>query len=343
MVGKSRTSADAVATLQAIEERPFEFDFFAVLRRLECLHPDKPRFGEGARPVDEPVRLTQEPSLAFAPSALASFRAAAGSEPHRLTEYFFGLFGPHGPLPLHMTEYAKDRELNADDPSFRRFADIFHHRMLLLFYRAVANASPATSLDRPASGRFDAYVGSIFGIAGSELRSRDAVPDSAKLHLAGLLSLKTRPAVALAALLNSFIQLPFRVVEFFGAWMKLATVDWSMLGTRLRPSTLGSDTVLGSSVWTCQNRFRLVCGPVPFEAFSRLLPGRESLTKLRDLVRNYLGDEFEWDLNLVLVANEVPQLELGVAGELGWTTWLGQRRSAADAADVIVNPNTIHP
>ena len=194
------------------------------------------------------MRLTQEPSLAFAPAALESFRGAQGSEPHRLTEYFFGLFGPHGPLPLHMTEYARERELNADDPSFRRFADIFHHRLLLLFYRAVANASPAVSFDRPASSRFDAYVGSLFGIAGSELRSRDAVPDSAKLHLAGLLSLKTRPAVALAALLNSFIQLPFRVVEFFGSWMKLASVDWSMLGTRLRPSTLGSDTVLGSSV-----------------------------------------------------------------------------------------------
>lgn len=341
MVAKSRTSADVVAALQAIEERPYQYDFFAVLRYLESLHKDKPRFGEGARPVDEPIRLTQEPSLAFAPSTLASFRAGRDSEPHRLTEYFFGLFGPHGPLPLHMTEYAKERELNADDPTFRRFADIFHHRLLLLFYRAVANASPAASLDRPSS-RFDGYVGSVFGIGSTDLRGRDAVPDSAKLHLAGLLSLKTRPAVALAALLNSFMQLPFRVIEFLGAWMKLATVDWSMLGTRLRPSTLGSDVVLGSSVWTCQNRFRLVCGPIPFASFKRMLPGQDSLAKLRDLVRNYLGDEFEWDLNLVLHANEVPQLQLGVAGELGWTTWLGQRRSSADAADVIVNPNTIH-
>jgi type VI secretion system protein ImpH len=341
MVAKSRASADAVATLQAIEERPFAFDFFAVLRYLECLHADKPRFGEGARPVDEPVRLTQEPSLAFAPATLASFRAGQGGEPHRLSEYFFGLFGPHGPLPLHFTEYAKERELNADDPTFRRFADVFHHRMLMLFYRAVANASPVASLDRRSS-RFDAYVGSVFGIGSGELRSRDAVPDAAKLHLAGLLSLKTRPAVALAALLNSFMQLPFRVVEFLGAWMKLAGVDWSKLGTRLQPSTLGSDVVLGSSVWTCQNRFRLVCGPIPFVAFKRMLPGHESLAKLRDLVSNYLGDEFEWDLNLVLVADEVPQLELGVAGELGWTTWLGRRRSTADAADVVVNPNIIH-
>jgi type VI secretion system protein ImpH len=99
--------------------------------------------------------------------------------------------------------------------------------------------------------------------------------------------------------------------------------------------------VLGSSVWTCQNRFRLICGPLPFAAFKRLLPGRESLAKLRDLVRNYLGDEFEWDLNLVLLAKEVPPLTLGQSGELGWTTWLGNRRSGADADDVIVNPTRI--
>jgi type VI secretion system protein ImpH len=341
MGAKSRTSTDTLARLQAIEERPYEFDFFAVLRYLESLHPDKPRFGEGARPVDEPVRLGQAPSLAFAPATLAAFESGNGAEPHRLVQNFFGLFGPHGPLPLHLTEYAKDRELNDNDPTFRSFADVFHHRLLLLFYRAVANASPAASLDRPESSRFDYYVGSVFGIGTPELRGRDAVPDSAKLHLAGLLGLKTRPAVAVEALLSTFMELTFRVREFMGAWMRLPPVDWSRLGARLRPSTLGSDVVLGSSVWTCQNRFRLICGPLPFAAFKRLLPGRESLAKLRDLVRNYLGDEFEWDLNLVLLAKEVPPLTLGQSGELGWTTWLGNRRSGADADDVIVNPTRI--
>jgi type VI secretion system protein ImpH len=338
MVAQPRTSSDAIAALQAIEERPYEFDFFAVLRLIENLHADKPRLGEAARPVDEPIRLTQDPSLAFAPSTLASFRAGSGGEPHRLSEYFFGLFGPHGPLPLHLTEYARDREHHENDPTFRRFADIFHHRLLLFFYRAWASANPVTSLDRPHTSRFDSYVGSIFGIGAGELRNRDAVPDWAKLHLAGLLALKTRPAGALVSILDVFMGLRFRVREFVGGWMKLPHGDWAMLGSRQGASTLGGDVVLGGSVWTCQNRFRLICGPLPFAAFRRLLPGRDSLVKLRDLVRNYLGDEFDWDLNLVLQAHEVPSLRLGVSGELGWTTWLGQRRSAADADDVIVNP-----
>lgn len=341
MAVKIGTNSDALTALQAIEAKPYEFDFFAVLRFIECLHPDKPRLGEAARPVDEPIRLSQEPSLAFAPSALATFRAGDASHPHRLTEYFFGLFGPHGPLPLHLTEYAKDRELNADDPTFRKFADIFHHRLLLLFYRAWSNALPATSLDRPTASRFDTYVGSVFGLGAPELRGRDAVPDSAKFHLAGLLGLKTRPAAALVGMLKAFMELPFRVREFVGAWMKLPAADWSRLGSRLRPSTLGTDLVLGGSVWTCQNRFRLICGPLRFIDFKRLLPGQDSLARLRALVRNYLGDEYEWDLHLILVADEVPALELGVSGQLGWTSWLGQRQSRGDADDVIVNPNAV--
>lgn len=338
MGAKTGTNSDAVAHLQGIEERPYEYDFYAVLRYLECLHLDQPRLGEAARPIDEPVRVVQEPSLAFAPATLASFKRTDGTQPHRLAEYFFGLFGPHGPLPLHLTEYAKDREQNAADPTFRHFADIFHHRLMLLFYRAWANANPATSLDRPATSRFDSYVGGVFGIGMPQLRDRDAVPDSAKLHLAGLLGLKTRPAAALIAILNVFMALEFSVREFIGSWMKLPRGDWSRLGSRLGASTLGGDVILGSSVWTCQNRFRLLCGPLSFADFKRLLPGRPSLRKLRDLVRTYVGDEFDWDLNLVLKAKDVPRCELGRSGELGWTTWLGQRRSPADANDVIVHP-----
>jgi type VI secretion system protein ImpH len=338
MVAKARTTTDTVAFLQALEDAPHEFDFFAVLRRLECIYAELPRLGEGARPGDEPVRLTQEPSLAFAPATLATFRVGADGSPHRLAEYFFGLFGPHGPLPLHLTEYVRDREHNNGDPTLRRFTDIFHHRMLLLFYRAWANADPAASFDRRSSRRFDAYVGSVCGLGTPPLAERDAVPDEAKYHLAALLGLGTRPASGLRAVLEAFIRLPFRINEFVGAWIKLAVDDRSRLGRHPDVSTLGINIVAGGAVWSCQHRFRLVCGPLTFADFKRLLPGRPSLGKVRDLVRNYVGDELDWDLNLILFANDVPALELGVAGELGWTSWLGTRRSSADADDVVVNP-----
>ena len=60
----------------------------------------------------------------------------------------------HGPLPLHITEYAHERLLNANDSTVARFFDLFHHRFLAFFYRAWAQAQPHVSRDRPDADPF---------------------------------------------------------------------------------------------------------------------------------------------------------------------------------------------
>lgn len=342
MDAKARTSSDALTFFRDLEESPYRYDFFMALRRLESIYADKPRLGEGARPIDEPVRLGQEPSLAFAPSALAAFKAGDKDRPHRLQNFFFGLFGPNGPLPLHLTEYVRDRERNEDDSTFRRFTDIFHHRLLLLFYRAWANGQPTASLDRAATRRIDTYVGSFFGIGAPEFRNRDSVPDEAKLHMAGRLAMQTKCASGLLALLREFFGFQFQIQEFVGEWLRLSSKDWLKLGSPGRAGLLGRESVIGSSVWNCQHKFRIVCGPLRFSDFKRLLPGQTSLRRLRDSVRSYVGFGIDWDLNLVLASADVPRLSLGESGELGWTTWLGERRKDSDADDIIIRPNGTH-
>jgi type VI secretion system protein ImpH len=337
MAAASRTSAYAVECLRALEEEPYRHGFFAALRRLECLYADKPRIGEAARPADEEVRLGQEPSLAFAPSTLAAFRQGAAGSPSYLAQYFFGLFGPNGPLPLHLSEYAHGRELNYNDPSFRSFADIFHHRLLGLFYRAWADAQPVVSVDRPGPRRFDVYVGSLVGTAAPEFRDRDSVPDEARLALVGRFALGTRPAEGLIGLLEEFFHLEFKLREFAGEWLHLSRKDWLELGGGEDSSTLGLGTVLGRAAFSCRHGFQLVCGPLAFEEFKRMLPGQPSLRRLRDLVRAYVGDEFRWTVRLVLRKEEVPECRLGVAGQLGWTTWLGRRTVPQDADDVVID------
>lgn len=338
MATATRTTARTVERLLALQAAPERYGFYAALRLLECLHPDEPRIGEAAKPADESLRLGQVPSLAFAPSTVAMFEAGDGTRPGYLATYHLGLFGPNGPLPLHLTEYAHSRELNHDDPTFRRFADVFHHRLIALFYRAWAAGQPALSLDRPGPRRFDAYIGALLGIAAPEFRDRDAVPDYAKLGRTGRFALATRPAEGLLGVLSDFFGMQFRVRQFVGEWLRLPEHDHLRLGRDERTATLGQSAVLGASVWSCQHCFQLVCGPLSFADFRRLLPGQPSLAKLRDLVRNYLGDEFKWTVNLVLAGEEVPQCRLGVAGELGWTTWLGSRREAAPADEVVIDP-----
>ena len=44
-------------------------------------------------------------------------------------------------------------------------------------------------------------------------------------------------------------------------------------------------------------------------------------------MRNLVGDEFEWDVCLVLARARIPSLRLDGNGHLGWTSWLpGKRR-----------------
>ena len=98
---------DAVAFFAALAEAPYRYDFYQTLRRVECLYAEKPRWGCARRPVDEPLRLGQDPDLAFAPAPLASFEADPGGRAPRLQVRLFGLLGPNGPLPIHVTEYAR--------------------------------------------------------------------------------------------------------------------------------------------------------------------------------------------------------------------------------------------
>ena len=87
----------------------------------------------------------------------------------------------------------------------------------------------------------------------------------------------------------------------------------------------------------------LPCGGVmPVgKGFNRLLAGVRPpsvlLRKLVDWVRLYLGYELDWDVRLALARTEVPPLSLDGRTQLGWTTWLGRRRAAGDAADLSVD------
>lgn len=330
------TAAPDVEWLRALAEAPYRYSFYNAIRRLECLNTDKPRLGESVRPADEPVRLGQEPFVAFAPATLAAVEPGRDGRPPRLETRFFGLFGPNGALPLHLTEYARERLRNANDPTFARFADVFHHRMLSLFYRAWAASQPAVNFDRPDSDRFGAYVASLFGLGMPSLRDRDAMPDVAKLHYAGHLACLSRHPDGLRDIISDFFKLPVRIVEFVGEWLGLAHEHRCRLSETRETGTLGLNAILGARVWERHHKFRIVIGPVGFSDYQRLLPGGDSLRTLRAVVRNDVGEEFVWDMNLVLKKEEVPALELGRIGQLGWTTWLASEAFDKDADDLVL-------
>jgi type VI secretion system protein ImpH len=321
-----------------VARAPHQFDFYQLMRRLESLSPDLPRLGAAARPADEPIRLGQEPSLAFAAAPLAGVRPG-GDGPPWLRVNFFGLLGPNGPLPVHLTEYAADRVRDAGDATFSRFLDLFHHRMLLLFYRIWATGQPTADMDRPGASRFATYVGAVFGLASPSLRARDALPDSAKLFYAGRLAARTRNAEGLAAVAGDFFKMPVRVETFVGDWLDIPPAERWTFGQGER--RLGLTTVAGARAFSRGHKFRLVLGPLDRAQFQRMLPGKPGLAKLTALVRNYVGDALAFDVKLLLDDRTEEPLTLG-RSRLGWTSWLGAG-VARDRQDLLLNPELDTP
>lgn len=314
-----------MTAIEDLRRTPELFTLFAALRAIEQAHPDRPRLGESRKAADDPVRIAQPPHLFFAPSEIMAYAAEESTVP-RLDQLGFGIFGPNGALPLHLTELAHARARQYDDPALGDFVNAFQHRFAALFYRAWANADPCTSFDRRASDAFRLYLGALVGIGPQEARDRDPVLDYAKLSRAGLFGPQTRSASALEQILEDYFELAVAVVPFAGAWLDIPKDAWCRIGGTAEHASLGMGATLGRTTWQCQSRFEIQLGPLRIAQFVSFLPGARALEQLKALVRLYTNDEWSWHVRLLLEPSDIPQVRLGASGWLGWTSWLGKRR-----------------
>lgn len=321
MAGQNRAAGGPVKLPERLQQRPERFTLFAALRLLESAAPARPRLGRSRRAGEDPVRLAQLPALRFAPGEIT--RIESGPVPTLYGEGF-GLFGPNGPLPLHLTEYADERRRQHQDPGFGAFLNLFHHRLASLFYRAWADAEPAVEADRP-DDRYSWYVGSLMGLGTSGVRARDGLDDRARLHRVGRFAPMARSREGLEDILADHFGLPVRIEPFRPAWLDIPPDQRLRLGRTGRVGALGRDANLGRRSWQCQFNFRIVLDGLAAEQFARFLPGRKALAELGDLVRTYLGEELRWDLELRLAPGQRPLLRLSRGAALGWTTWLDRK------------------
>lgn len=309
-------------TPSSLARAPERFSLFAALRLIEAMSPEQARIGRGLRPRDEVVRLAQLPSLRFAPGEVTHIDEQ--HQPPRLYAEGFGLLGPNGPLPLHLTEYADERRRLHQDPGFADFLNLFHHRLASLFYRAWADASPAVEADRP-DNRYVLYLGALMGLGAPALLGQDAVGDRAKLHRAGRYGAQTRSMEGLEDILEDHFDLAVRIEPFQPQWLDIPAAERLRLGRASRIGRLGRDANLGGRSWQCQFGFRIVLQRLSRPDFDRFLPGRPALRALADLVRAYIGEELRWDLELQLEPGQAPPLRLSRGLRLGMSTWLGRR------------------
>ena len=287
--------------------------------RHEAIEDDKPRLGDSTTRKEEYLDLGQVPHFDFPASNVATYTPPTESQKARLRVKFLGMLGPMGPLPSSTTEEALTWYAKRDE-AFVRFLDIFNNRFLQLFYRAYADARPATHAMRPSDDRFRDYVGSAMGIGNSTWRDLDSLPDYQKLQFSGLLGARSLSASQIQSVVTGVFRMTAEVDQLVGSRLPVRAEEQSRLGAAF--ASLGRDAMIGSEAISVDTKFCLRLFPETLDNYEKFLPGGEWSQRLVDTIVNAVGFEYEWDVELVLPDSEPEPTCLGTFGRLGWTSWV---------------------
>ncbi len=339
-----------------LSQAPWQFDLFQTLRRIDAQAGEFYRLGTAPLPRHEPLRLGQKASMVFAPSTISTVRQLENSNLYEMLIYSFGLFGPNGPLPLHLTEYTYSREYNYHDSTLGAFVNLFHHRLILLFYRAWANAQPTSSLDRPDKQSFCHYLDCLVGTGlpaqqnfnhantdnsppeDDATNTNNIINHHARYALAGHLSRQGRSAEGLRKILVFYFNVPVKIIQNIPQWLKTEAQDQARLAAGRHIPHLGKSAILGIAVYDIQHKFRIELGPLTQAEYDMFLPGQPKSQQVCDWVYQYLGIEYAWDIKLILSQSEITQMHLSETTiKLGFNSWLGKTQKPTHYDDLIYN------
>ncbi len=314
-----------------LARQPGSANFFQAIRRLQGEEPGKAFVGFSHHLQDDIVRFGQNLGLTFESSPVERFLEDPESDaPPKMSVNFMGLLGPGGPLPLNITESLYERLLHDKDRAHPEFLDALQTRVISLYYRAWAECQATASYERTRNGSFSKYVSSLVGIGSESFIERDSIRDDGKRYYSAWLAMQTRNSEGLCAILGEYFGVPATIEQFVGQWIDIPQDCCCRLGETRSTGKVGQNLILGSRYWDRQQKFRVRLGAMDWERYLSMLPSGDRLEHLIDWVRNYVGEELEWDVCLILKREEVPQTCLGRQGQLGWTTWLKREDTTFD-------------
>lgn len=291
-----------------------DFEFFQLIRRLEEMNPGYSMLGEESDPAKELMRLEGSFDLGFPCGDIKLItKGGEGENPVKIALNFLALGGPHGPLPIPYSRLVLDR-YNQRDRALSSFLNNFNHRLYSLFYRAVKLFKPMVSGDTVEKERYAKCCLAVLGFDSEQMRGRMSVPDRAVIAFSSIFLSGSRSAAGLEVFLSRYFGTKVFVSCFDGGWESIPERKHSRLGISGVNNILGSDMTLGTRAWVDQHMITIHINNLSWETYREFLPGEVACRSLRDLIRIYAGDEFDFRVCLDLLPEEIPGCCLGDAG-----------------------------
>lgn len=323
----------------------YRFSFYRAVALLEAFYPAKKPFGRSLNPHEEPVRFSVKPGFSFPPSDISRLESLDEKEQARMEVRFLGLIGPSGVLPYWFNQLAVERS-RAHDNTLVDFLDLFHHRLITLFYLAWKRSNFPANYETGARDRLSWYLLSLIGLGTEGMRGRIGLPEESLIFCSGLLGRQVPSVAAVQAAVKYMAGSEVRVDQFIERLVPLDPGDCTQIGAA--NAMLGVSAVCGSFAYECQSKFRVELGPVGYRQFVRFLPSGDLLKPTFALVRYMVGIEYEFEIGVTLYAEEVPGCRLGDispdAPRLGWSTWtLGPGIKPKENVHVTFHETSLRP
>lgn len=296
----------------------------------------KSRGGENKEPGDPALSLRQQVirvrpdlSLDFPGTDIVSIEEkGAADQPQTggmmhflITATFLGIYGASSPLPAFYTEDLMD-EAREDRSVARDFLDIINSPFYSLRFQCWSKYRLGVKILEEEDPHFLERLFCLLGLGQERIRSE--IDDAFGLiRYIGLFTQTPRSAQGLETLLSDAFQQPrLKVIPCIPGWARIPEDQLCRIG--ISGNRLGLDSYLGRKIKDRMGKFRVRVAPVDWPDFQNWLPDTTRFKKLRTLIKLYLDQPLQWDLEALLSEDNVRTTRIGEIGgsRLGWDTWL---------------------
>ena len=265
------------------------YDFFQLLQLLEqhCL--------EHGKKLEQEVFLSPAEPVSF-PSAAVRETYIAPDEKISLRLNFMGLYGVDSALPHYFIAQTLADSETAQ--AIKHFLNIINQRVYFLLYLVWRkyNLTIANSHQK--------YLHYLIALSGNRLQ----ISDQKEFSNVSLLTGKTRSAIVLEQLLQSYLQkFKVQVQEFVPEWIKVTNSD--ALGSN--NFSLGQHILLGERVLDVGGCIDIIIGPMFITEAKSLFSYQVKEHPIISLIKRYLAPLVEFRLILLLTAEASSDLRLG--------------------------------
>lgn len=252
-------------------------------------------------------------------SSLAYNDSVAKSQANTLITNIFGLIGAHGDLPLNDSDQVL-RQLKNKQPALLAFYQIFHQRLIELYYQAWQQQQVYVDYEKPSSSQTIKLLCQYLGIPFDPTTDMLAYPNFFANNLAS--------EKRLQQLLRDYTQLPVSILRSQSKTVKLPQQQLTQLSRKQNSDNnncLGQSWVLGTKIRMDAWHFTIVVTVDDISRYQQLMRDKSWQQQIKTLALAYVGSHYRASISIQLKQQQYPSFYLDAnqaSTRLGITTYI---------------------